>query len=127
LRALDLSALDVARGMSEDRVLAAVVEMQVRIDHQIDIGRAHVDVTKRVGDGAIYHTPVAEHLIGSAHAGVAKQCAARVGDDEPVDRPLLPVYLKPGGVQPLDLEHVYRLSSPASYGLVVWPPLRSAR
>jgi len=42
----------------EHRVLPAVVEVQVRVDDEVDVTRRHVDVGERVGDRAVDHPPV---------------------------------------------------------------------
>ena len=81
-------ALDVAGGVLEHGVLAAVVEVQVSVDHQADVARGHVQVGERVRDRAVDHPPVAEQLVGPADAGVHQHRAAGVGDHEAVHRPL---------------------------------------
>jgi hypothetical protein len=103
--AVELRALHVERGMREDRVLAAVVEMQMRVDHQIDIARGHVQPGERVRDRAVDHPPVVQPLLRAADAGVHQHRTPGVGDHEAVHRPLQAVdSAQARQVQPPDLQ-----------------------
>ena len=102
---VELGALDVERGVLEHGVLATVIEVQVGVDHQADVGRAQVQLGQRAGHRAVDHAPVVEHLLRAADAGVDQHGAVVVGDHEPVYRPVAAVdALQAGQVQAPDLQ-----------------------
>ncbi len=76
---VELGALDVERGVLEHGVLAAVVEVQVGVDDQADVGRAQVQLGQRVGDRAVDHPPVVQGLLRAADAGVDQHRVAVAG------------------------------------------------
>jgi len=123
---VELGALDVERGVLEHGVLAAVVEVQVGVDDQADVGRAHVQLGQRVGDRAVDHAPVVQHVLRPADAGVDEDRAAGMGDHEPVHRPGAAVRaLQAGQVQPLDLQrHDCPLTGRAGSGVLLVPRRR---
>ncbi len=91
--------------MLEDGILPAMVEVQVGVDHQVDVGRAHVQIGERVGGRAVDHPPVAEPFVRAADAGIDQHRAAWVGDHEAMHRPFAaigPAQVRQ--VQPLDLQ-----------------------
>jgi peptide/nickel transport system permease protein len=110
--ALEFGPLDTKRGVPEHRILAAVVEVQVGVDHQGDVGGGHVQLGQGVGHRDVDHAPVIKQVLRAAHAGVDQDRAARMGDHEAVHRPLPPVAgrAQPGQVQPLDLQRHRRAS-----------------
>ena len=69
-RAVQLRALDVERRVLEDRVLAAVVEMEVAVDHDLDVGWAQVVLGQCIGGVAIHHLPFLQQLRRKTHPGV---------------------------------------------------------
>src|SRR5262249_33615724 len=106
--ALQLHPLDVERRVLEHRVLAAVVEVQVRVDHELDVARHQVVLGQRLGGRPVDHAPVGEHPLGAADAGVDQDRALRVHDHEAVDRPLALVRpAQAGQVEAADLEAGY--------------------
>src|SRR5262249_12441823 len=81
------------------------IEMQVRVDHQINVARGHVQPGERVRGRAVDHPPVVQPLLRPPDAGVHQHRAAGVGDHETVHRPLPAVdTAQAGQMQPLDLQ-----------------------
>ena len=82
-----------------------MIEVQVRIDHQADIGGAHPDPGQRVGGGAVDHAPVAQEIIRAANTGIDQGGPAGVDDDEPGHGPFPAIGPAQGGqVQPPNLQ-----------------------
>lgn len=67
-----LRSLDVERGVLEDRVLAAMVEMQVAVDHNLHISRAQIVVCKGVGSVPVDHFPFLYERGRPSHSGINK-------------------------------------------------------
>ena len=99
--------------MPEDRVLAAVVHVQVGVDDQRDVTGNQVVVPQRLGGRAVHHPPVGEQPVGPSDPGVDQNAALRVHDHEAVDRPAVAVRgLQAGQVQPADLQALATHRSP---------------
>src|SRR5206468_11380820 len=91
-------------------------EMQVGVDDQVDVGRAHIQLGQRVGDRRVDHAPVVQHGRRAADPGVDQDRTARMGDHEPVHRPAAAVHaLQAGQVQPPDLQR-HLFSRPGAHG-----------
>ena len=125
----ELSALDEERGVGEDGVLAAVVEVQMSVDHQVDVCRAHVELGQRVGHRPVDHAPVVQHVLRAAHAGVDQHRATVMGDHEPVHRPALAARAAQAGqMQALDLQwHPFIVRPPLTGGQRITAYLDRAR
>jgi hypothetical protein len=91
-------------GVLEHRVLAAVVEVQVRVDDQVDVAGDQAETAQGVSGGDVDHLPVPDHLRRAADAGVDQGGSARVSDHEAVHRPRLGAAGGRSQVQPLDLK-----------------------
>ena len=102
-----LRALDHQRRVRECRVLPAVIEVQMRVDHDGYIGRCEPVVGERIGDRAIDHLEVAEHLVGATAPGVDEHDAELLMEDHvAVDRPGLGRDEQVPEVETLDLHRL---------------------
>ena len=109
--------------MPEHRVLAAVVEVQVGVDHQRDVGGGHVQLGQRAGRRDVDHAPVAEQVLRTSDAGVDQDSTVRMGDHEAVNRPLPPLTARRsqlGQVQSLDLQR-HGSIVPSRTAIATWP------
>src|SRR5207248_1284671 len=81
-RARQLGPLDIERRVLEHRVLAAVVEVEVAVDHDLHVGRAEVMLGEGLGRMAVHDPPLFEELSRPADTGVHEdRPCARVLDD----------------------------------------------
>jgi len=107
---LQLRALNVKRRVLEYRVLAAVVEVKVTVDHDLDVGRAEVVLCQRIGGVTVHDPPLADELSGPSHAGVDQdRTSPRVLDHKPVDRYVIEL-ADPREVEPNDLQLCYGMN-----------------
>ena len=89
-RARQLRALDVERGVFEDRVLTAVVEVEVAVDHDLHVRRAEVVLGERIGGVTVDDLPLLDELGRPTDPGVDEDRARpRMLDHESVHRDLV--------------------------------------
>ena len=91
-------------GRVDVRVAARVVEVQVRVDDQVDVARDQAEATQRVSGGDVDHLPVPDQVRRPADPGVDQGGPTRVSNHEAVHRPPLGVAGGRSQVQPLDLK-----------------------
>jgi hypothetical protein len=73
---VELGALRVEGGVFSDRVLRAVVKVQVRVDDQADVARRQFVVIERAGDRSVYHPPAIEPLLRPADTSIYQRGTA---------------------------------------------------
>ena len=102
--ALVLRALHHQWCVGERGILPAVVEVEMRVDDHRHVDGRETVIGERVGDGAVHHLEVPEHLVWSTAPRVDEHHAELVvEDDVAVHRPLLLRDEKVPEVEALDL------------------------
>jgi len=82
-RVVELAALDVVRPAGEEMVAAAVVEVQVRVDDDVDAGQVEVGLRAQWSQAWVH---VGHRRVQRRHAGVDEHARVGMVDDVHVDR-----------------------------------------
>src|SRR6185436_20378268 len=110
---VELPPLDVDRLTGEEVVAAAVVEVQVRVDDDVDAGEVDVLLTQGIESGI----HVGDRRVQLRHAGVDQDAATGMVDDVHVDRHQLALGEQVGNVDGPDGDRgggAHRLPKPGS-------------